>query len=106
MKVWAHGPGFLRFRIPASHFIAVAGGPNYIGIGRIRNGKAGFTTAHVVIPSRYPRIDRHAGAAHVSVILHVGVDVVGNLVIDVHVIHLSDRQLNSVKATAVDGGDN
>src|SRR5438309_11310721 len=89
--------------IPTGDLVAIASGPNDIGIDQIRNGEARLSTAHAAIPSCFLRVDGHAGTAHTSVVLHIAVEVVGNLVVDVHVIHLAEWQSNAVEAAAVNG---
>src|SRR6266852_6601496 len=95
----------LMASIPTGDLVAVASSPNDIGIGQIRNGEAGLATAHTAIPSRFLRIHRHAGTAHVSVVLHIAVEIVGDLVVDVDVVHLADWKSHAVEAAAVNGGD-
>src|SRR5215469_13611702 len=103
--------GFLGPRVPASDFVAITGGPNDIGIGHVGQSESGFAAAHRVIPPNFAETtesetsERSAGPAHVSVVLHVCVEVVGNLVVDSDVIHLADWQLNAVEAAAVNGAD-
>ncbi len=102
---WADGPRMLVASVPTRHGVAVARGPNNVEIGQIRNREAGLATAHAVIPSGFLRVDGHAGTAHVSVILHIAVEVVGNLVVHVDVVHLADRESNSMEASTVHVGD-
>src|SRR5580704_1949891 len=101
MKIWAHRARRLGSRIPPGHLISIASSPHDVGISRVGNGEARLTAAHVTIPSRLLRIDGHAGPTHVPVILHVAIKVVRRLVVDVHVIHLPDRQSDAVKSTSV-----
>ena len=89
--------------VPAGNFIPVASGPHDVGIGQIRNGEAGFATTHRVIPTGFAGVYGHAGAAHVPIVLHVAVEVVRNLVVNVDVVHLADGQSNAVKTAAVHG---
>src|SRR6266436_7159795 len=91
--------------VPTGNLVAVASGPNHIGIGQIGNGEAGFATAHAAIPPSLLRIDGHARTAHISVVLHVAVAIVGDLVVYVDVVHLADRQRNAMEPAAVNGGD-
>src|SRR5208282_6499080 len=91
----------LNSSVPARHFIAITCGPHDAGIGRIRHSKAGFAASHRVIPSSFLRIDGHTGATHVPVILHVAIEVVRNLIVDVHMVHLPDRQSDPVKTAPV-----
>src|SRR5882762_6916412 len=91
--------------IPTGDLVAIASGPNYVGIGQIWNGKAGLASSHAMIPAGFLRVDRHAGTAHVSIVLHVAVEVVRNLVVDINVVHLADWQSNAVKAAAVNGSN-
>ena len=42
-----------------------------------------------------------SGPAHVAVVLHVAVEVVGNLVVHGDVVHLADRQLHAMEAASV-----
>src|SRR5581483_10336445 len=92
-------------RIPAGNFIAITGGPDNVGVRQVGNGETGFAAAHGVVPSGFARVDGNAGAAHVSIVLHVAVEVVGNLVVDIHVVHLPDGQREAVQAAPVDRGD-
>src|SRR5216683_1107185 len=57
------------------------------------------------IPTGLLRIDGHAGATHVSVVLHVAVKIVRDLIVDVDVVHLADGKSDVVEAAAVHGGD-
>src|SRR5579863_8657940 len=97
--------GVLAARIPARDFISITRSPNDIWIGQVGNGEAGLAPAHSMIPAGFPRIQRQAWATHVSVVLHVAVEVVGNLIVDIDVVHLTDRQSNSMKTAAVYGRD-
>src|SRR5204863_6843007 len=101
----ADGPRVLMASIPTGDFVAIASGPNDIGVSQILNGKAGLATAHAAIPTGLLRIDGHAGAAHVSVVLHVAVKIVRDLIVDVDVVHLADGKSDVVEAAAVHGGD-
>ena len=89
--------------IPASNGIPVASSPHHIWIGQVRNGVAGFATTHRVIPTGFAGVYGYAGAAHVPIVLHVAVEVVRNLVVNVDVVHLANGQSNSVKTAAVHG---
>src|SRR5579862_247821 len=91
--------------IPARDFVAVAGGPNNIWIRPIGDSEAGLATAHRVIPACFPEVNWHAGTAHVPVVLHVAVEVIRNLVIDIDVIHLPDRQIHAMEAAAMNCSD-
>jgi len=91
--------------ISSRDFISVAGRPDDVGIRQIRDGETRFTTSHAVVPAGFIAIDRHAGTSHVSVILHVAVEVVRDLVIDRHVIHLPDGQFHAMPSASVHGGD-
>src|SRR5713226_8360238 len=57
------------------------------------------------IPTGLLRINGHARTAHVSVVLHVAVEIVGDLVVYIDVVHLADRQRNTMEPAAVNGGD-
>src|SRR6266571_3096585 len=105
MQPRADGARVLVTGVPAGDFVPVASRPNDIGIGQIGNGKARLATTHAMIPACFLGVYGHAGAAHVSVVLHIAVEVVRNLVVDVHVIHLTDRQSNAMEAAAVNGSD-
>src|SRR5712692_8147733 len=108
-------PGTHRARsfgsgVPASHFVAVATGPDNVRIGWIRKGKSRFATAHSAIPSgiNYAAIFERGGyarAAHVWSVLHVAIHVVRDLVIYGDVIHLSDGELHTVESAAVHSSD-
>src|SRR5277367_4694048 len=101
MKIWAYGTCRFDSRIPPRDLVAIARGPDDVGIGEVWNSKARFAAAHVTIPPRFLRIDGHAGAAHVPVILHVAVEIVGSLVVDSNVVHLSNGKSDAVKTSAV-----
>src|SRR5690242_21934074 len=77
VQVRTDGASLLGPCIPAGDLIAIAGSPYYVRISGIGDRKAGFTSTHSVIPAGFLRIDRHAWATHVSVVLHVAVKVVG-----------------------------
>src|SRR5579863_7020438 len=106
MKIGAYGASLLGSCIPARHFVSITSGPDDVGISRIRDSKTGFAAAHVAIPARFLEVDGHTRPAHVPVILHVAIEVVRNLVVDIHVIHLADGQSDVVKASSMNGGDN
>src|SRR5580704_6198746 len=91
--------------IPASDGVAITGGPDDVWIGGIGDGEARLAASHVPVPTRFVGVERHTGPAHVPVILHVAVEVVGNLLVHSHVIHLPDGQSDAVKSAAVHGGD-
>src|SRR5882757_1046395 len=91
--------------IPSGYGVPIAGGPHYIRIGSIGDRESGFAPSHVAVPTSLLGIHRHAGTAHVPVVLHVAVEVVGNLLIHGDVIHLADGQGDTVKSTPVDGRD-
>src|SRR4051812_39801031 len=91
--------------IPAGNFVAIAGCPHYLGIGEVGNRATGLAASHRVIPSGLARVDGNAGPAHVSVVLHVAVEVVGNLVVHIDVVHLPDGQSRAMKTAAVNRGD-
>lgn len=57
-----------------------------------------------MVPAGFITIDRHAWTSHVSVILHVAVEVVRDLVVDRDVIHLPDGQFHAMHAASVHGG--
>jgi len=41
--------------IPTGDLVAIASGPNYVGIGQnLETVKAGLASAHAMIPSRFP----------------------------------------------------
>src|SRR2546421_1977683 len=101
----ADGPRVLMASIPTGDLVAITSGPNDIGVSQIWNGEAGLATPHAAIPTGLLRIDGHAGAAHVSVVLHVAVKIVRNLIVDVDVVHLADGKSDVVEAAAVHGGD-
>src|SRR5690348_5330305 len=93
----ADGARHFVARIPAGDFVAVAGGPYDVGIGEVGEGKTGFAAAHVVVPAGIGTVavthgGRVAGPAHGAIILHVAVNVVGDLVVHGDVIHLADGQ--------------
>src|SRR5580765_7320668 len=97
--------GMLDPRIPASHFVAVARGPDDVWVGYIWNCESGFAASHTMIPTSFVCINGHARTSHVSVVLHVAVEVVRNLVVDSDVIHLADRQFHAMQSAAVHGCD-
>src|SRR5229473_4344187 len=106
----AHRARSLGSGVPASHFVAVATGPDNVRIGWIRKGKSRFATAHSAIPSgiNYAAIFERGGyarAAHVWSVLHVAIHVVRDLVIYGDVIHLSDGELHTVESAAVHSSD-
>ena len=99
------GMRFLISGIPPRHRVAVAGSPHDIRIGGVGNRKARLAPSHVAVPTGFMRIDRHARAAHVPVVLHVAVKVVRNLIVHGHVVHLADGQGDTMEAAPVDRRD-
>src|SRR6266702_6387182 len=91
--------------VPPGHGVSIACGPHDIRIGGIGNRESGFAASHVAVPTCLPGIDGHAGTAHIPVILHVAVEIVGNLVIHGDVVHLPDGQGDAVETAAVDRCD-
>src|SRR6266853_1887432 len=91
--------------IPMGDRVAITSSPNDIGVNQIRNGEAGLATAHAAIPAGLLRIDRDARAAHVPVVLHVAVKIVGDLIVDIDVVHLADGKSDAVEAAAMHGSD-
>src|ERR1700736_2773603 len=91
--------------IPSGDGVSITGGPHYIRIGGIGNRESGFAPSHVAVPTCLPGIHGHAGTAHVPVILHVAVEVIGNLVIHGDVVHLADGQGDTVESATVDRVD-
>src|SRR5262245_52844744 len=110
------GPDFDIARLPVAHVVALddaadtartgGTGPDDVAVYGIRRGPAAFAAAH-----RMPRASRNsssepaaakaasAGVARPAIrrpVLLVTVDVVWNLVIYRHVIHLSDGELDSI----------
>src|SRR5437016_13280784 len=85
----ADGPRVLMASIPTGDLVAIASGPNDIGVSQIWNGEAGLATGHAEIATGLLRIDGHAGAAHVCVVLHVAVKIVSGLVVELSVVHLA-----------------
>src|SRR5262249_22322461 len=58
-------------------------------------------SAHATLPAGLLGIDGNAGAAHVPVVLHVAVEVVGDLVIDRNVVHLPNWQRDAMEPAPV-----
>src|SRR5919201_1343604 len=91
--------------VPARHLIAIARCPDNIWITGFRDGESGFAAAHAMVPADLLSIvlfaARNAWSAHVPVVLHVAVEVVGNLIVDGDVVHLPDWEFHVVKATSV-----
>ena len=92
--------------VPACDLVAVAGGPHDVGIFGVGNRKAGFAPSHVAVPICFLGIPRHHRAAHVAVILHVAIEIVGNLIVHGDVVHLADGQYDAVEAATVQRGNN
>ncbi len=107
----AHRSRELGLRVPAGHFVAIAGGPHDIVIGGIGIRESRFAAAHAAIPERLWRSSESAEsdlrrwAAHGGRILHVGVEKIRRLIVDGDVIHLPDRQSDAIESAAVRGGD-
>src|SRR6266436_2593143 len=101
MQPRTDGARMLVAGIPTGDLVAIASSPNDIGIGQIRNGEAGLATAHAMIPSCFLRVHGHAGAAHVSIVLHIAIEVVRNLVVDVYVVHLADWKCHAMESATV-----
>src|SRR5260370_7192439 len=103
---WTHGARSLGSGVPASHFVAVATGPDNVRIRWVRKGKSRFATSHSPIP---PGVNDaaiferggYARAAHVWSVLHVAIHVVKDLVIYGDVIHMSDGELHTVESAPV-----
>ena len=97
----AHRAGHFGFRIPARHLIPVAGCPDDVGICWVGDREAGLATSHAVFPAQLSEV----GPAHVPVVLHIGINVVRNLVVHRHVVHLPDGQHHAMESAPVYGGD-
>src|SRR5579864_2336197 len=54
-----------------------------------------------MIPACFSGIHGDAGTAHIPVVLHVAVEVVRDLVVDVDVVHLANWKSSAVKTAAV-----
>src|SRR5690242_16581518 len=110
MNPRADGAGALGLCIPASDFVAVATRPHDVWIREIGKRETGFASTHAALPAGVHHTAvlerrRDAGAAHIRAVLHVGVDVVRNLIVDGDVIHLTNWKLNALEAAPVNGGD-
>jgi len=94
------------FWLPASHFVAVATGPDNVRIGWIRKGKSRFAPpirrSHPVSTTRpYSRGAGMLGPRMVWSVLHVAYTRSKDLVIYGDVIHLSDGEVHTVESAAV-----
>src|SRR5262252_8922213 len=99
------GTGMFMPCIPTSNGIAVTGSPDNIGIGQVGNRETGFAAAHTSIPVALSIRLRNTRPAHVSVVLHVAVEVIRNLLVDIHVVHLPDGKCDAMETASMDGGD-
>src|SRR5246500_5946368 len=54
-----------------------------------------------MIPACFPGIHGDAGTAHIPVVLHIAVEVVRDLIVDVDVVHLADWKSSAVKTATV-----
>src|SRR5205807_108654 len=99
------GTRMLIAGVPTRDFVAVASSPDDIRVGRIRHREAGFAATHAVVPSGLLVVDRHARTPHVPIVLHVAVDVVGNLIVHINVVHLTDGKIYAVESAPVKGRD-
>ena len=94
MQPRTHRSRQLGPRVPASNFIAITSRPHDVWIGRIRVSETRFAASHAAVPARLRRAsesaetDLHRRPAHGGVVLHVAVEVIRDLVIHRHVIHL------------------
>src|SRR5215472_9013571 len=110
MNPRADGTRAFGLGVPPSDLVTIAACPNNIRIGWIGKSETRFASAHATLPTGFHDAAvferrRDAGPAHVGAVLHVGVDVVRNLVVHSDVIHLADRKLHAQEAAAVNGGD-
>src|SRR5215472_6729541 len=106
----AHGARPLGLLFPACDLVAVTTRPNNGRVGRIRQGETGFATAHTPLPAGVYSAAilewwSNARAPHVRAVLHIGVDVVRDLIVYGDVIHLANRQLHPLEAAAVNRCD-
>src|SRR5215831_1415985 len=108
MNPRADGTRAFGLGVPASDFVAVTTGPDDVRIGWIGKSETRFASAHATLPTGFHDAAvferrRDAGPAHVRAVLHVGIDVIRNLVVHGDVVHLANWKLNTMEAAPVNG---